>query len=57
MAATAAGRARARVGRDAQDKGEQGDRTAMGSDVGIGFLGDRAENDFEKSELNDENYF
>ena len=46
VAATAAGRARAPVGRDARDKGEQGDGTAMDSDVGIGFFGrsgDRAE--------------
>ena len=40
-AATAAVRTRASVGRDARDKGEQGDGTAMGSDVGIGFSGDR----------------
>ena len=41
-AATAAGRARAPVGRDGQDEGEQGDGTAMDSDVGTGFSGDRA---------------
>ena len=39
-AATAAGRARASVGRDARDKGEQRDGTARNSDVGICFLGD-----------------
>ena len=39
MAATAAERACAPVGRDARDKGEQGDGTAMDSDVGIGFFG------------------
>ena len=38
-AATAAGRARVPVGRDTRDKGEQGDGTAMDSDVGIGFFG------------------
>jgi len=42
-AATAARRASASVGRDARDKGEQGDGTAMDLDVGIGFSGDRAE--------------
>ena len=40
-AATAAGRARAPVGHDAWDEGEQGDGTAMDSDVGTGFSGDR----------------
>ena len=34
-----AGRARAPVRRDARDKSEQGDGTAMDSDVGIGFFG------------------
>ena len=43
-AATAAGRARAPVGRDARDEGKQEDVTAVGSDVGIGSgSGDRAE--------------
>ena len=32
-------RARAPVGRDARNEGEQGDGTAMDSDVGIGFFG------------------
>ena len=36
-AATATGLARAPVGRDARDDGEQGDGTAMDSDVGSGF--------------------
>ena len=49
-AATAAGRERAPVGRDA---GEQGVGTAMDSDVGTGFSGVRAGNDFEWTELND----
>ena len=35
-------RARVPVGRDAWDEGEQGDGTAMDSDVGTGFSGDRA---------------
>jgi hypothetical protein len=39
-ATTATARARALVGRDARDKGEQGDGTAMDSDVGTGFSGD-----------------
>ena len=39
-AATAAGRASAPVGRDTRDEGEQGDGTAMDSDVGTGFSGD-----------------
>jgi len=52
-AATAAGRARAPAGRDAWNKGEQGDGTAMDSDVGTRFSGDRAGNDFEWTELND----
>ena len=47
------GRARAPVGRDARDEGEQGDGTAMDSDVETRFLGDRAGNDFEWTELND----
>ena len=42
-AAIATRRARALVGRDARSEGEQGDGTAMDSDVGIGFSGDRAE--------------
>ena len=37
----ATGRARAPVERDARDEGEQGDGTAMDSDAGIGFFGDR----------------
>ena len=41
-ATNATARARALVGRDARDKGEQGDGTAMDSDVGTGFSGDRA---------------
>ena len=53
MAATAAGRARAPVGRDARDEGEQGDGTAMDSDVGTGFSGVR-EIGRERSELNDD---
>ena len=52
-AATAAGRARAPVGRDARDEGEQGDRTAMDPDVGTGFSGD-LEIGRERSELNDD---
>ena len=36
-AATAAGRARAPIGRDVRDKGEQEDKTTMDSDVGTGF--------------------
>ena len=52
-AATATGLARAPVGRDARDAGEQGVGTAMDSDVGTGFSGDRAGNDFEWTELND----
>ena len=39
-ATTATARACALVGRDARDKGEQGDGTAMDSDVGTGFSGD-----------------
>ena len=42
-AAIATGRARAPVGRDTRSEGEQGDGTAMDSDVGTGFSGDRAE--------------
>ena len=38
-AATAAGRARAPVERDARDEAEKGDGTAMESDVGTGFFG------------------
>ena len=53
VAATVTGRARAPVGRDAQDEGEQGDGTAMDSDVGTGFSGDR-EFGRERSELNNE---
>ena len=52
-AATATELARAPVGRDARDEDEQGDRTAMNSDVGTNFSGDRAGNDFEWTELND----
>jgi len=55
VAATAAGRARASVGRDARDEGEQGDGTAMDSDVGTGFSGDR-EIGRGRSELNDEKF-
>ena len=40
-AATATGLARAPVGRDARDAGEQGVGTAMDSDVGTGFSGVR----------------
>ena len=40
-AATAIGLARAPVGRDARDVGEQGVGTAMDSDVGTGFSGVR----------------
>jgi len=36
----ATARARVLVGRDARDKGKQGDGTAMDSDVGTGFSGD-----------------
>ena len=53
VAAIAAGRARAPVGRDTQDKGEQGDGTVMDSDVGTGLSGDRGIGR-ERSELNDE---
>ena len=42
-AVIATGCARAPVGRDARSEGEQGDGTAMDSDVGTGFSGDRAE--------------
>ena len=42
VAATVTGRARAPIGRDARDEGEKGDGTAMDSDVGTGFSGDRA---------------
>ena len=52
-AATATGLARAPVGHDARDEDEQGDGTAMNSDVGTDFSGDRAWNDFEWTELND----
>jgi len=53
-AATVTGLARAPVGRDARDEDEQGDGTAMNSDVGTDFFsGDRAGNDFEWTELND----
>ena len=52
-AATAAERTRAPVGHDARDEGEQGDGTAIDSDVGTGFLGDR-EIGRERFELNDE---
>ena len=41
------------VGRDARDEDEQGDGTAMNSDVGTDFSGHRAGNDFEWTELND----
>ena len=44
------------VGRDAQDKGEQGDGTAMDSDVGTGLSGDWGIGR-ERSELNDEKNF
>ena len=40
-AATATGLARAPVGRDARNAGEQGVGTAMNSDVGTGFSGVR----------------
>ena len=40
-AATAVGRARAPVGRDARDEDEQGDGTAMNSDVGTDLSRDR----------------
>ena len=40
-AATAAELARAPIGRDARDEDEQGDGTAMNSDVGTDFSGDR----------------
>jgi len=40
-AATATGLAREPVGRDAWDEDEQGDETAMNSDVGTDFSGDR----------------
>ena len=52
-AATATGLSRVPVGRDAWDEDEQGDGTAMNSDVGTDFSGDRAGNDFEWTELND----
>ena len=51
--ATAAELAHAPIGRDARDEDEQGDGTAMNSDVGSDFSGDRAGNDFEWTELND----
>ena len=41
-AAIATGCARASVRRDARDEGEQGDGTAMNSDVGTDFSGDQA---------------
>ena len=52
--------AHAPAGRDARDEGEQGDGTAVGfgcRDQFFGRSGDRAENGFKKSELNDANYF
>ena len=52
-AATATELAHAPVGHDARDEDEQGDGTAMNSDVGTDFSGDRAGNDFEWIELND----
>ena len=52
-AATATGLARAPVGRDARDAGEQGVGTAMDSDVGTGFSGDQ-EIGRVRSELSDE---
>ena len=54
-AAIATGRARAPVGRDAQSEGEQGDGTAMDSDVGTGLSEDR-EIGRERSELSDEKF-
>ena len=52
-AATAAELARAPIGRDARDEDEQGDGTAMNSDVRTDFSGHRAGNNFEWTELND----
>ena len=53
-AATAAGRARAPVGRDARDEGKQGDGTAIGCrDRVFERSGDRAGIDFEWTEFND----
>ena len=52
-AVTAAGRARAPVGRGARDEEEQGDGTVVGYwDQVFGISGDRAGNDFEWIELN-----
>ena len=59
-AATATGRARAPVGRDARNKEEQGDGTAIGfgcRDRFFGRLGDRVGDDFGWIELNDEKRF
>ena len=57
-ATTAIACARALVGRDARDEEEQGDGTAIGCrDWFFRRLGDRAENDFEWTELNDEKRF